>query len=173
MVMIQGHDMASMEEQQRSTLLFLIKRSNGTIDHICLAMKKRGFGAGRWNGVGGKVDVEESIEDAVRRETQEEVNVFPHHIHEVAVLKFSFKYSSNWNQVVHVYFSEHWSGVPSESEEMNPRWFSISEIPYNKMWPDDLYWLPKVISGNRIHGSFCFGKNDTILEKKIELVNKI
>ncbi len=37
------------------TLLFLIKKNDGVITDVCLAMKKRGFGAGRWNGVGGKV----------------------------------------------------------------------------------------------------------------------
>jgi hypothetical protein len=34
---------------KQATLLFLIKDQK-----ILLAMKKRGFGKGRWNGVGGK-----------------------------------------------------------------------------------------------------------------------
>lgn len=34
---------------------------------VLLGMKKRGFGAGRWNGFGGKVQSGESIEDAARR----------------------------------------------------------------------------------------------------------
>jgi 8-oxo-dGTP pyrophosphatase MutT (NUDIX family) len=37
-------------------------------------MKKRGFGEGRWNGVGGKVEPGESIEAALIREAKEEVN---------------------------------------------------------------------------------------------------
>ncbi|XP_044836569.1 7,8-dihydro-8-oxoguanine triphosphatase isoform X3 [Mauremys mutica] len=31
---------------------------------VLLGMKKRGFGAGRWNGFGGKVQVDETIEQA-------------------------------------------------------------------------------------------------------------
>jgi len=54
------------------TLLFLIKD-----DQILLAMKKRGFGAGRFNGVGGKVEPGETIEQALIRESQEEINVTP------------------------------------------------------------------------------------------------
>lgn len=34
---------------------------------VLLGMKKRGFGAGRWNGFGGKVHAGETIEDAARR----------------------------------------------------------------------------------------------------------
>lgn len=34
---------------------------------ILLGMKKRGFGAGRWNGFGGKVQEGETIEAGARR----------------------------------------------------------------------------------------------------------
>ena len=45
-------------------------------DHkILLGMKKRGFGAGRWNGFGGKLKERETIEEALRRETKEEAGV--------------------------------------------------------------------------------------------------
>ena len=39
---------------------------------VLLGMKKRGFGMGRWNGFGGKVEAGETIEDATRREVGEE-----------------------------------------------------------------------------------------------------
>ena len=34
---------------------------------VLLGMKKRGFGAGKWNGFGGKVETGETIEDGARR----------------------------------------------------------------------------------------------------------
>ena len=34
---------------------------------ILLGFKKRGFGAGKWNGFGGKVEAGETIEDAAKR----------------------------------------------------------------------------------------------------------
>ena len=34
---------------------------------ILLGMKKRGFGAGWWNGYGGKVQAGETIEEAAKR----------------------------------------------------------------------------------------------------------
>jgi len=52
--------------EKHLTLLFLIKE-----DQILLAMKKRGFGMGRFNGVGGKIEPGETIEQAMIRECQE------------------------------------------------------------------------------------------------------
>ena len=34
---------------------------------LLLGMKKRGFGAGRWNGFGGKLHENESIEEATKK----------------------------------------------------------------------------------------------------------
>jgi hypothetical protein len=39
---------------------------------------------------------------------------------------------------------------------MKPEWFGFDEIPYSEMWPDDEYWLPKVLEGKKIVGSFFF-----------------
>lgn len=36
-------------------------------DEILLGFKKRGFGVGKWNGFGGKVETGESITDAAVR----------------------------------------------------------------------------------------------------------
>ena len=60
-----------MNEIRNTTLLFLIKRENANIVEICLAMKKRGFGMNRWNGVGGKLEKDETVEQATIRETEE------------------------------------------------------------------------------------------------------
>ncbi|XP_037783471.1 7,8-dihydro-8-oxoguanine triphosphatase-like [Penaeus monodon] len=41
-------------------------------EKILLGYKKRGFGQGRWNGFGGKVEAGETPEQAAIRETKEE-----------------------------------------------------------------------------------------------------
>jgi hypothetical protein len=28
---------------------------------------------------------------------------------------------------------------------MKPEWFDIEKIPYDKMWDDDIIWLPRVL----------------------------
>jgi 8-oxo-dGTP diphosphatase/2-hydroxy-dATP diphosphatase len=158
---------------RNASLIFLIKKSEGKIEEVCLAMKKRGFGVGRWNGVGGKVQEGESIEEAARREAKEEIEVDSKDLLKVAELTFTFPHNESWNQIVHVYFCTNWNGEPKESEEMNPRWFRVKDIPYSEMWPDDKFWLPKVLEGKLIVGSFEFGEGDAIQKQVVEVVSVI
>lgn len=141
---------------QDTTLLFLIKKEGDIITDILLAKKKRGFGVGKYNGVGGKVMVDEQIGVAAKRETKEEIGVEVGIIKKVAELRFEYLHKPEWNQLVHVYFCDSWDGEPSESEEVSPIWFKISALPYSQMWPDDAIWLPKVLAGQNIKGKFTF-----------------
>ena len=152
---------------RKSTLLFLIKKDGNTITDICLAMKKRGFGKGRYNGVGGKVERDETVEEAVRREAKEEIGISVLEMSQCATLAFTFPHNPDWSQEVHVYFSTKLEGEPVESEEMNPSWFIVERIPYETMWPDDSYWLPKVLEGGKVKGKFTFGEGDSILEHEV------
>lgn len=147
---------------KQATLVLLIKDNQ-----ILLAMKKRGFGKGRWNGVGGKPKIDESIENAAKRETMEEIGIQINAFTEVGRLSFYFSNNSDWNQKVIVYIADKWTGEPVETEEMAPKWFSIKEIPFEAMWPDDKYWLPLVLQGKKIKASFLFGEGDVVEDMEI------
>ncbi|PIU47045.1 DNA mismatch repair protein MutT, partial [bacterium (Candidatus Gribaldobacteria) CG07_land_8_20_14_0_80_33_18] len=90
---------------KQATLCLLIKENS---KEILLAMKKRGFGAGKWNGVGGKFDPEKdkNVLEAAIREAKEEIGVLIKDLEKVAVLDFYFPEvpeDFNWNQTVHVF----------------------------------------------------------------------
>lgn len=143
---------------KQQTLLFLIDPEES---RVLLAMKKRGFGVGKWNGVGGKVEQGEAVGDAVLRETLEEicVHVDASHLNAVATLEFSFRGSPNDTIRVHVFTTTTWTGEPTESEEMKPEWFSMSSLPFSSMWVDDPYWLPQVLAGKKVTASFSFNED--------------
>lgn len=154
----------SSELLKDTTLLFLVRRNDtGAVSEICLAMKKRGFGTGKWNGVGGKLEPGESIEDATRRETEEEIGVRVGEMRQVAQLEFRYAPRPDWDQLVRVFFAEDWEGEPTESEEMRPGWYTVSDIPFHSMWPDDRIWLPEVVAGTLVRGRFVFGEGEEIL----------
>jgi mutator protein MutT len=140
---------------KQATLLFLRRD-----DRILLAMKKRGLGQGKWNGVGGKVESTETIEEALARETREEINVIPKRISKVAEFNFTYMY-------VHVFLCTSWEGEPTESDEMAPRWFQIKDIPFEEMWDDDKIWLPRVLNGEKLNGWFKFNDANKVIDYSI------
>ncbi len=144
---------------KEATLCFLVEKEN---NRILLAMKKRGFGVGLWNGVGGKVQENETIEDAMKRETKEEIEVEVIDYKKVAEIEFSFDDESSAGQKVHVYLVKKWEGSPTESEEMKPLWFNINEIPYPQMWEDNKYWIPIILNDKFVKAKFQFSLENTL-----------
>jgi len=137
---------------------------------ILLAMKKRGFGEGRWNGLGGKPNSGESLESAAIREVYEESGIQAQEsdLIKLGVIHFS---SSRFGKIVsHVYILDNWQGEPIETEEMRPQWFLQSDIPYDEMWPADRYWLPKVLARESFLGEVIFDGEDRVLRQRFSPV---
>ena len=161
---------------RQATLCFLI-RENQVDKELLLAMKKKGFGQGKWNGVGGKLDLakgDKDVFDTAIREMKEEIGVEIKKPERMAILDFSYPYLSNpeekeWQ--THIFFAKEWAGTPEESEEMTPKWFKINGIPFNEMWPDDKYWLPRVLNGEKLKANFVFTEGEIISSHNIKIVN--
>lgn len=135
---------------------------------VLLGMKKRGFGADRWNGFGGKVQQGETIEQAAIRETQEEASITPTKMELIGKLNFKFQDGASEEMEVSVFSVTDFDGIPSETEEMRPHWFNKSEVPYDKMWADDKYWLPLLFAGKKFNGYFEFMDYNIMLRHEIE-----
>lgn len=139
---------------------------------ILLGMKKRGFGAGKWNGFGGKILPSETLEKSVRREFKEEAGVILDTINKIGFLEFEFPMNSEIVEVS-IYKAENFSGEITESEEMRPQWFHVDEIPFKEMWPDDIFWIPLFLDNKKFKGKFIFGENDAILKQELIEVEEI
>ena len=144
------------------TLVFLRRGGN-----ILLAMKKRGFGEGKWNGPGGKVEVGETIEAAAVRECQEEISVTPQALQQVGTLDFYMSADPAFGHRAHIFTAIAWDGEPTESDEMRPQWFADDAIPYDTMWADDILWLPFLLADTYFTGSVTIGPDDTVLTSAI------
>ncbi len=151
---------------KKVTLCYLV---NNDRHEVLLAMKKRGFGEGWWNGVGGKLNDGETVEEALIRETREEIGVELISFKKIGVIAFYFEgaKASGFDQEVNVYLADSWRGSPKESEEMRPQWFNMDKLPFDMMWPDDRYWLGNALKGNYISASFLFDSNGNIKENNI------
>ncbi|MFA6432622.1 MAG: 8-oxo-dGTP diphosphatase [Candidatus Paceibacterota bacterium] len=122
---------------------------------VLLGMKKRGFGMGLWNGFGGKVKSDETIEEAAKREVLEECGIEALAMTEQGVLVFEFQ-NGEESIEMHIYRIDRHRGDPIETEEMRPQWFDSDKIPFKDMWSDDPYWFPLFLQGKRFKGRIRF-----------------
>lgn len=148
------------------TLLFLRREGQ-----ILLAMKKRGFGINKWNGVGGKLDEGETREQAAVRECQEEIGVTPKNMQLAGEIDFTDL--PDVHHYCHVYTTAEWEGEPAETEEMRPEWFNIEDIPYKSMWPDDELWLPTLLKDTRFRATIIINPDDTVQKCEVTEVDTL
>lgn len=144
---------------KKTTLCFCIED-----DQVLLAMKKRGFGAGKWNGYGGKVQEGETPKTAAAREVQEESSlvVLEADLEQVAVVHFFFDEKAVFE--CFVYIARSWQGEPVETEEMRPQWYPISQIPFEEMWAADAKWIPLVLAGQKIEAVVNFNADGSAVK---------
>jgi len=139
---------------------------------VLLGMKKRGFGAGRWNGFGGKVQPDESIEDAARHETSEEAGIHVADLEERGIITFTFEENDDVLEV-HIFRSTQFMGQPLETEEMKPQWFAVDAIPFDQMWKDDPLWFPLFLDNKLFRGAFHFNADHQIIKQELSTVSAL
>ena len=114
------------------------------------------------NGPGGKVDDEDaSVRAAMAREAVEEMGIeVDHDVPELrAKLRFTFAGAmAKHDNECHVFVAPRSvvRGEPRASAEMEPVWAPLDALPYDKMWPDDIIWLPRVLCGSYVEYAFEF-----------------
>ena len=163
-------------------LAVLVLPTDPRVNEIVLGLKKAHlFGGGKWNGLGGKVELGEDPANAAFRELEEESGLIPEKIIRVAYLSFYFPKNPEDNQLVEVFVAlgcDHDVAaefVPDADSEMEAlEIFDYEEIPYTQMcqiWDDDSFWLPIVLRGNyEVVGQFII-VDDVVTE--LSLVAKM
>jgi 8-oxo-dGTP diphosphatase len=136
------------EPDNLATLLFVIH------DNIILLIhKKRGLGCGFWNAPGGHVKDGEEPLVAALREFKEELRAEAIGVHEAGILDFHMP-DEDFSMRVFVYRADAVKGELDETDEAIPCWFGVDALPWGEMWMDDRIWLPHVLKGWRVEGTF-------------------
>ena len=144
-------------------MMFIINEERG---EVLLIRKKRGLGAGKINGPGGKMEPGETSLECAIRETQEELGVTalnPAHHGELA-----FQFVDGLRMHVDVFVATGLEGTPVETPEALPLWTRLDALPFDEMWADDVHWLAEtLVERRRFIGRFVFD-DDTMLSHAIE-----
>ncbi|MEO6871701.1 MAG: 8-oxo-dGTP diphosphatase [Chthoniobacterales bacterium] len=152
-------DWKTWQPSQRANLLFILRG-----DKILLIRKKRGFGAGKINGPGGKIDPGETALESALRETYEELGIRPLDAEQRGELHFQFRDGFSLHCVI--FLAHDFEGEPHETDEAIPLWTPLDAIPYDEMWGDDRHWLPLLIGGESFVGYFEFD-GEELLSREI------
>ena len=131
---------------------------------LLLQKKAEGkFGEGKWNGPGGKVEPDETPMEGVIREVREAPGLKVRNPKLKGVLDFYFGENEEPNWITYIFHVTEYEGELKPNEEGKLKWFKYEDIPYDKMWQDDKYWLPGFLEGRSFTGAFWFNEESTKL----------
>jgi 8-oxo-dGTP diphosphatase len=137
------------QPRERATLCFIVEAGR-----IMLIHKRRGLGAGKINGPGGRLEPGETLVEGAIRETIEETGVRP--IDPEIAGEISFQFLDGYSLHCTVFIAHAREGEPVETPEALPFWCAVGEVPYDGMWEDDRHWLPLLLRRERFDGRFLF-----------------
>jgi 8-oxo-dGTP diphosphatase len=147
------------QPRERATLLFVIRDGE-----ILLIRKLRGFGAGKINGPGGRIEPGETPLACAIREVEEELRVTPTGVEARGELRFQFVAGHSIHGFV--FSASDCVGDPQPTPEAIPLWTPLDRIPWDAMWSDDRHWLPLLLEGSDVDGRFLFD-GDVLLEHAV------
>ncbi len=157
---VEAIDWTDWQPVDRAVLCFIRNRNR-----LLLIHKKRGLGAGKINGPGGRIDPGESAGQAAVRETEEEVGLTPLGLRQAGEL--SFQFTDGYSLHCTVFAAGGCRGEPVETEEALPFWCPVERIPFEQMWADDRLWFPCLLGGTYFRGWFVFD-GEVMLSSRLE-----
>ncbi|MDN4612097.1 8-oxo-dGTP diphosphatase [Arthrobacter burdickii] len=136
----------------RCVVLCFLFRSRGGAREVLLGLKRTGFGTGRVVALGGKIDGRESAVGAAVREVAEEsgIELARDELRDAGRISWSFPAQPAWNMAAFLFTADAGVTPPVASEEIEPRWYAVDDIPWSGMWQDAPYWIPALLDGRQI-----------------------
>ena len=142
------------------TVLCYIEKDNSYL-MLFRNKKKEDINKGKWIGIGGHLEKNETKEEALLREAKEEtgltLNSFIYR-GEILFINNIFK------EVMYLYTSSDYSGEIIECDEGELKWISFKDIPSLNLWEGDRIFLPKLINSESIINLELYYENDKLVK---------
>ncbi len=146
-------------------------------DKILLGLKKPKpnkniwVGENYWNGFGGNIELGEILEQTSVRETEEESGLEILTQEKCGMILVTYE-SKPVEIELHFFLVTDSAGVlKKETLEMLPKWHGIDAIPYQQMWANDEYTLPKFLAGKKCIGQFHLNDQKKIIKYILDTVD--
>ena len=143
-----------MKKRIEATLIYLM---DGEQVLMLERVKKKGdIHIGKWNGLGGKVELGESIKNCAIRELKEESGLSAERFEFAGHITFPEfdKNGNDWS--VHVFRAFGPSGELVECDEGNLFWKDKKDLLSLNLWEGDKHFLPYVLSNKTFFGEIRY-----------------
>ncbi len=137
--------------------LVLPLRIDGTRGtQVCLGEQKRGPHKDLLMPPGGKCNDGEPFDLCARRECTEEIGALIKSLSRPrAVLNVVYETGDQFRIVV--FTSDELNHMPKETAAMKPRWYDVTQLPWERMPAADPYWMPILFGGHPFEANIRLG----------------
>jgi 8-oxo-dGTP diphosphatase len=157
------------ETGERKTIpaVLIYPQCGGDILMLHRNTKPGDFHAGKWNGLGGKFEPDESPLETARRELREEsgIDLPPKAFTPLGVVNFpDFKPKASEDWLVYIFLAE----VPETQRGTSPcpegtlSWVKRSELLKLNLWPGDRHFLPLVLKRKPFLSTMWYRDGDCV-----------
>ena len=144
---------------EKTTLCYLVKD-----DKVLLLFRNKNndINYGKWIGVGGHVEKNESLDDCIKREVKEETNLDLISFNYRGIIKFY--YDDILTEETHLYISNEFIGDIKECNEGILKWHYIKDIYKLSLWEGDKIFLEPLFNTNEVINIKLYYKNDKLIK---------
>lgn len=154
---------------QREDEVLMLHRNTGQRPVQQSGQKRPDFHEGKWNGLGGKCEKDESPWEAARREVREEsgLDLSPAQFNLLGVLQFpNFKPHKNEDWIVFVFTGKVTSlesqQIKSACDEGSLHWVPNKDLLSLNLWPGDVEFLPYVLESKPFAGTLWYSEQKVV-----------
>lgn len=145
---------------QETTLCYIV------INHQVLLLhrnkKANDPNIGKYLGIGGKIELNETLESAMKREVNEETQLdVLHYTYRGKVTFISDKYPS---ELMHLFLINQVSGSLGTCHEGELVWIDLNHVYTMPMWEGDIHFLKPLLESDELINMTLVYKTDTLHE---------
>jgi len=138
-----------------ATLCYIIDREKNVTLMLHRIKKENDFHEGKWNGLGGKLEPQETPEECVIREVKEEsgLKISSPHLHGLITFPL-FDGKDDW--YVFLFTADKFNGDLINSNEGHLEWIPNDKLLSLNLWEGDQIFIPWLFGGKFFSAKFIY-----------------